>query len=158
MLDPANDEDLQATNRSLLLSYIAANDVACPVCGYNLRRLTVDVCPECGQRFQLRVGSDSVRFGYFLVFLAPLIMLAGLSGFFVILGLTLRDWPRWPRDWGFYAIMVAGVVSGVAIAPLYRARQRAYFRKSRNFQVIVTGVCWVVVILIVVLCMKFGSR
>src|SRR5215813_4584570 len=96
VLDPAQKDDSQTTNRSLLLAYIAANDVACPVCGYNLRALTSDTCPECGQQFGLRVGSASVRFGLFLLLLAPLIMQAGMASLFLIIMLTEPWRPRWP--------------------------------------------------------------
>ncbi|NLE59493.1 MAG: hypothetical protein GX616_14110 [Planctomycetes bacterium] len=38
-----------------LLHYIADRDVPCPVCGYNLRALTVPRCPECGREVVLSI-------------------------------------------------------------------------------------------------------
>jgi hypothetical protein len=36
-----------------LESYLAAHDEPCPKCGYNLRGLRGDTCPECGTRINL---------------------------------------------------------------------------------------------------------
>jgi len=158
MLDPAQKRDSQTTNQSLLLAYIAANDVACPVCGYNLRARTSDMYPECGQRFGLRVGSESVRFGQFLLFLAPLIMQAGLALFFLILMLTEPWFPRWPAQWGIYAICIAGVADGMLILLLYHARQRVFFRRSRHVQGAMTWLTWITQSLIAVVSVGFGTK
>ena len=40
----------------MLTEYLASRDEACPGCGYNLRGLVGDRCPECNQ--QLRVPTD----------------------------------------------------------------------------------------------------
>lgn len=43
------------SNERQLLHYIADRDVPCPVCGYNLRALTVPRCPECGHEVVLGI-------------------------------------------------------------------------------------------------------
>jgi hypothetical protein len=45
------------TDEQFLLQFIQAHDVACPVCKYNLRALTVPRCPECGRALKLTVGT-----------------------------------------------------------------------------------------------------
>jgi len=39
-----------------LIEFLAERDASCPLCGYNLRGLTSDACPECGKRLRLTVG------------------------------------------------------------------------------------------------------
>ena len=81
-----------------LRAHLADRDAACPSCGYNLRALTTDHCPECNQQIVLAIrlaeprlglwiagavalaagaGFSGLLFAYFLVKIAP----GGLSGF-----------------------------------------------------------------------------
>lgn len=39
----------------LLVDYLAGGDVACPRCGYNLRDLTGEACPECGVKLSVEM-------------------------------------------------------------------------------------------------------
>jgi len=41
--------DLPIDAEAMCLSYVRDRDVACPLCGYNLRQFAVDTLPECGQ-------------------------------------------------------------------------------------------------------------
>jgi hypothetical protein len=43
------------SDEQLLKSYLADRDEACPACGYNLRGLASDACPECRQALRLSV-------------------------------------------------------------------------------------------------------
>lgn len=36
-----------------LTTYLATHDAPCPGCGYSLRALSSEVCPECGLRFSM---------------------------------------------------------------------------------------------------------
>src|SRR5690349_2982947 len=45
-----------AGERDWLVDYLAERDAPCPLCGYNLRGLVSDRCPECGREIRLRVG------------------------------------------------------------------------------------------------------
>jgi hypothetical protein len=106
----------------LLLEYIAKRDAPCPVCGYNLRQLTHDVCPECGQQFRLTVGAVNARFASLLLFVAPMIMVCGLSLLFLII--CVFD-PAPGQFWGIYATMILGALDAGATILLYR--KRAWF-------------------------------
>ena len=44
-----------------LASVLAAHELRCPMCGYNLRGLTEPRCPECGYRFEWRDLLDADR-------------------------------------------------------------------------------------------------
>ncbi len=57
----------------LLRQYLSGNDTSCPVCHYNLRGLTGDVCPECGKQFRLMVGPVKPHFGYLVLLIGALL-------------------------------------------------------------------------------------
>lgn len=59
--------------QDLLRVFLAEQDISCPQCGYNLRTLTGDTCPECGERLALGVHLVEPKQG------APITGLIGLS-------------------------------------------------------------------------------
>jgi hypothetical protein len=67
---------------AMLVSFLRDRDVACPGCGYNLRGLTNDLCPECRQQLVLHVGLSEPRIG---LWLAAMIGAACGAGFNIIL-------------------------------------------------------------------------
>ena len=76
---------------ALLRAYLAERDVPCPLCGYNLRTLSTQHCPECGKELELRVGLVEPNLGAYLV---------GVVGLAVTLG-----FPALLTVWGTYAMM-----------------------------------------------------
>jgi len=138
---------------ALLLRFLCDNDVPCPVCGYNLRNLTHDVCPECGQQIALKVGAVSPRFGAFLLFLAPLIMAAGVTLLLSITMLLYRPPPT--EDWGWWLIEALGFV-GAVIAIWNYWKRTAFLRQCKRNQFGLVGLSWSVVVLLYVISAKFG--
>lgn len=71
-----------------LASYLADHDAPCPSCGYNLRKLLGEHCPECNQLLELRIGLVEPRIAAFVTGLIGLAMGVGFNGlilvFFVI--------------------------------------------------------------------------
>jgi len=55
---PRDDPGAAAAHQetAFLLNYLQTHDAACPLCQYNLRNLTVPLCPECGRGVKLMVG------------------------------------------------------------------------------------------------------
>ncbi len=47
--------------RQVVREYLAQRDSPCPKCGYNLRGLDNDKCPECGQPAALAIIADERR-------------------------------------------------------------------------------------------------
>lgn len=45
----------QPSERDWLIEFLRDRDVACPLCGYNLRELFSERCPECGRGVRLNV-------------------------------------------------------------------------------------------------------
>ena len=63
-----------------LRGFLAERDAPCPVCGYSLRALVTDKCPECGRHLVLTVGTTEPRLGVYI---------AGLVGWSIGLGFCL---------------------------------------------------------------------
>ena len=67
-----------------LRNFLAGRDAPCPNCGYNLRDLTGDRCPECGQALILRIQLAEPKMAAFLTGLVGLSAGAGFSGLLLI--------------------------------------------------------------------------
>jgi hypothetical protein len=141
---------------SLLLTYLRGRDVACPVCGYNLRDLTRPVCPECAEPLSLTVRAaerpiwpfilamtpglfSCVSFVLFTVFLCYLVPRAGLP-------------PRW---WWPFALEAFGVASMTFAAVLYR-RRRVFLLLSIATQLIWAAGIWIVHVTAAALALLIG--
>lgn len=131
--------------------WLGHNDAPCPVCGYNLRHLSGNICPECGQQFKLRVGDVDLRFGLLLAFIAPMTMLCGLS--LVLWGVVIATLTSGPGPWRIGVMMLGGVVAGFATMRSYY-RRRWFLDKPNVTQRVLVGLSWLVCTLIVVFCIK----
>src|SRR5690349_11255431 len=81
------------TDQEPLLDYLRDRDVACPLCGYNLRGLTSTRCPECGRELQLTVGLTEPFLRAWLALASAAFASAGVGVLFVLL--TIKEgWPR----------------------------------------------------------------
>ncbi len=74
-----------------LRAYLHERDTPCPGCGYNLRDLKADRCPECALELALRVASPPVRLTRLSSAVVGLGMGAGL-GALVCLEALARIW------------------------------------------------------------------
>ena len=57
------EEDVARSSEAALVDYLRDRDATCPLCQYNLRGLTSNRCPECGQALQLTIGLVEPRVG-----------------------------------------------------------------------------------------------
>jgi hypothetical protein len=64
-----------------LADYLSRNDAPCPNCGYNLRGLATDLCPECRERLALQVAVPDPRLGPLMAAGAGLVTGAGAAAF-----------------------------------------------------------------------------
>lgn len=67
----------------MLREYLRRFDTPCPGCGYNLRGLTGEVCPECAQRLRLSVGLVEPKMGALIAGVIGLSVGIGFSGIFL---------------------------------------------------------------------------
>jgi DNA-directed RNA polymerase subunit RPC12/RpoP len=88
----------------LLRQFLAERNVFCPQCEYNLRDLTGERCPECGEKIVLRVNLAEVKQKLLIAGLVGLAAGAGLNGLLLIYFLirTMIDGSR--GDGRFLAI------------------------------------------------------
>jgi hypothetical protein len=129
----------------MLTTYLAGRDAACPHCGYNLRDLAGDRCPECGDGLALRVGLAEPRQGVLIAGLVGLSAGAGLSGLLLVyIGIqVLRD-----SNMGFFARRFACVtgsgllVEGASVA-VWLSCWRRIGRAGRPARLGLMLGCWV---------------
>src|SRR5205823_14867222 len=76
----ATDTTPASDDAAMLKQYLGSRDVPCPHCNYNLRNLTSNVCPECGEEVTLRVQSLEPRQAAPIAGLVLLSAGAGLNG------------------------------------------------------------------------------
>lgn len=128
-------------NTDRLLDFLRDHDAPCPVCGYNLRNLTVPTCPECQHTLELTVGVTGLRIGLYIATLAPF-MFSGMAG--LALGSLIVTVAAAPGGAGtgpppmLYLLTVIGLASGTfAIALLVFRRRFLAFAPG-------TQRCWAV--------------
>ncbi len=107
-----------------LREYLATRDAACPSCGYNLRGLTSDRCPECHQEIALRVSLVDPRVGLFLVGVVGWALGAGFS--LLLLVYVLVTYPRiggLPNNFVLTLLAGATIQGGVVLLLLLNNRR-----------------------------------
>jgi hypothetical protein len=131
---------------ALLQQFLEGRDVGCPGCGYNLRDLQTDRCPECGEELSLRVGLLEPKQGASIAGLIGLAAGAGMNG--LLLGYLLiriaifRD-PYGRFMYRFGGLNLAGLlVEGLAILIWLRAWR--WIRKlSGSAKLLLVVGCWI---------------
>jgi hypothetical protein len=159
MPTPPENQRNAERDLELLREYLKHGDAPCPLCGYNLRALTDDRCPECGNPFKLQIGSAQAQFGLFLAFLAPMFMMAGFAMFLAVrfAYLFVNQWrgPT-PGEWGPYVILAVGLVEGAALPIIYR-RRAALLRCSKPQQFLTAMISWSLNLLAFTICFTLGG-
>lgn len=115
----------------LLREFLAANDAACPVCGYNLRGLLASTCPECNAPLALGVTSENLSIGPWVLAIVSFAMAAGFDGVVAtVLAIAMIANP--PPHWMPYTMV--GMFMGLAIASLAGVVRVVKKRKRWAFQ------------------------
>jgi hypothetical protein len=135
-------------DREELRRYIAERDIPCPGCGYNLRGLASNRCPECNRLLRLTVAAVDAGIG-------PLIAAAlglgssGAAGAALLavvacLVITEKDWPRGDEFTVLvFAPLVIALASTIAVLALASRPVRGRFlRQGRPAQVWIAIACW----------------
>lgn len=135
----------ETSDAGFLQAFLAERDAPCPNCGYNLRSLTSDRCPECAESLRLQVGLHEPRL---MAYLGGLIGLAAGAGFGGMLLLyAFYEIMSRPSSGAFIRsfLLITGtgfVVHGAAL--FYWIKMRRYLRACtpirRRLMVIL---CWV---------------
>ncbi len=128
----------QATEAELLQALLAARDIPCPVCAYNLRRITSANCPECGAQLDLRVASTDLKLGPWLVALFGLALPAGFVGAYAVMALVYLVVTFAMGGFGpsFGVMIIPVAVTGAYAFLLWRLirNRRKFWSKPRRAQ------------------------
>jgi hypothetical protein len=116
-----------------LRDFLATTDAPCPNCGYNLKGLATNTCPECNEGIRLWV---TLEHPLPRVWLACVLSLAGVGGFFLLIGLIfiVAAIAEGVPPAGFKRVMMFvlpwtfGLTFAGACAALLRQRGRRWFR------------------------------
>jgi len=101
--DPADSEMLQR--------FLAERDATCPSCGYNLRGLTTDRCPECNQSLTLQVALTEPKLASFV---AGVVGVSCGTGFCAV----VLAWALLSANWGLRRREIVPLVCGTAFGVL----------------------------------------
>ena len=147
-----SDELGESAGRDAFLrGYLAERDEPCPMCEYNLRGLTGQVCPECGEALRLRVRLSEPKLAAYLCGLIGLSVGVGFSGIMFVWGLiilSLNDYG--PTLLEMSALLIQLALEGTAM--VFWLRKRSWIRRrSRARQWGLVAAVWAASIGLVIL-------
>ena len=119
-----------AFEKEMLERFVSGRDVPCPGCGYSLRDLRTDRCPECGDGLELRVNLAEQKLGVFIACVVGLSVGLGFNS-------TVLIWTGVVRIFGGYHLglkevsppLISTVVLGGCLWVLLLRRR--WFRQRR---------------------------
>lgn len=129
-------------NRGIVVD-MADRVLRCPVCNYNLTAITTTKCPECGATLQLRMSSDDLKLGPWVVaLLAMAFPLSVVALFSISLVLSFMSLATVGPDRGsrlqvlVLAMLTLGINAYYVIGLLRLIRnRREFWAKPRRKQV-----------------------
>jgi hypothetical protein len=130
--------------RSLLREFLADHDVDCPQCHYNLRNLTGDRCPECGEQLALGVHLIEPRLAAPIAGVVGLAAGAGLNGLLIVYWLIVSIFYRrgggpWNRF--VFVNLINGAVLGTGMFFWLKNWRRIRAASPIRRWILVAG-CW----------------
>ena len=130
LIPRAEPDELES---QLLKTLLAARDIACPVCGYNLRAIVSAHCPECGASLDLRIGSVDLKLGAWLVALLAVAIGLGFTSIMAIMYAWIAA--LWDVDAtaAMLCMAAASALSGVGLWELI-AHRRKFWQRRRGVQ------------------------
>ena len=126
-----------------LVELLAARDVPCPGCGYNLRDLTSTSCPECGRALRLGLEGARPKLAAYVTGLIGRSASTGFSGVFAVYLL----WDGFFRHWemGPFTVFVAcGLVASEALTALWISQFAPHRRHSDAARWFFAVASWIV--------------
>ncbi len=133
MADP-----VEGVEADLLPRFLVSRDAPCPSCGYSLRGLSRDRCPECNEVLILQVGMAEPRLGAYLAALAGHLSAVGAAAVCLTVALvfTAKHGSPAPHEQiAVYGIPVMILLlQGVPALFLCRRGGRVWFRRRSGGQ------------------------
>lgn len=120
----------------MLRAFLAEHDAPCPICGYNLRGVMLDICPECECPIELGVSSSSSSLGAWLLALLSFAMPLSfdlLIGTMMTIGVIMSAGEN-PEGVFLMVSLVALTMVSVGMLWVLVARKRDWLRMARRKQ------------------------
>lgn len=125
----------------LLISFLARDDVPCPVCTYSLRNLATASCPECNAPLNLAVASENAALGPWTLAVVAIAMGAGFDGVVCLImstmltiasifGGEILPWPPFV----IAATLLTLTLLGIGFIVLMVRKRRRWMRHPRRRQ------------------------
>src|ERR1051325_11085739 len=137
-----------------LSAYLADTDAPCPACGYNLRGLSSDTCPECNQKLAISIGLAEPHIGMLSAAAAGLITGAGGAAtvFFLMMLSVLSEGGHITRREAVLLFIIPAciaTVEGTLAVQLLIRRGRSWFQRlSDQRRPLVVFLAWLLTIII----------
>lgn len=126
-----------------LRRFLASRDVPCPSCGYNLRGLAGEVCPECRQELVLTVRLAEPRLGWWLAGLIGLACGVGFDALLTVYFITMTILRQFMPPAGEFVTAVLAPLAVLAPSLWMWLTQRARIRRQpKRRQVLLALGCW----------------
>jgi predicted RNA-binding Zn-ribbon protein involved in translation (DUF1610 family) len=123
-----------ADDTELLRAYLTGREVPCPQCGYNLRDLTGNRCPECGEELTLRLQLSEPKQAAALAGLIALSAGAGMNALLLGYAFIINVFYKM-NGFGLDRFIVINSVGLLALGSLIASWLR-YWRYIRRLGVI----------------------
>jgi hypothetical protein len=120
----------------MLLAFLRDHDAPCPICGYNLRGVTLSVCPECECPIELGVSSSSSYLGAWLLALLAFAMPLSFDliiGTMMLIGVIMSAGENAEGVFLLVSLVTLTLVS-VGMLWVLVARKRDWLRMPRRRQ------------------------
>lgn len=144
---------MDSAELDLLPVFLAARDVACPSCGYNLRGLREARCPECGEAIALQVGLVEPRQAAGITGLIGLAAGAGMNGLllgYAAIRTTLFHDMLGGMD-AFMWLNIGGLIVEGGATVFWLRRWKSIRRLPAQRKVMLVAGCWALTLLNLVL-------
>lgn len=136
MSDGDSERDVEA-----LAAYLADRDVACPGCGYNLRGLKAERCPECNEALQLQVGLCEPKLGLFITGITGLASGLGFH-LFILMWFVYEDQYSFGTPWYEITVLLISLgVLGILLLGWVHMRRR-FHRLGVLGRIALTSLAW----------------
>jgi hypothetical protein len=123
--------------------FLAERDVACPGCGYNLRNLTSNRCPECAREIRLAIHLVEPRQGWVIAGVIGLSAGLGLSGLLVVYAIIMMLRIGHAPPGKFFGINACGAVIFGALLVSWLRNWSRLRRMPRRLQLVLVIGTWI---------------
>jgi hypothetical protein len=140
-------------DEQFLITWLSERDAECPLCKYNLRRLTSARCPECGEALQLGVSLVEPYLKAWIAVVVALLPPAGLGVLFAVI-FTIEFLHYGRNSMGrisfWDAMGFLYIIGCIPLSIAILALRRRFQRLQRTTQNLLACIAWLVMLVALV--------